>query len=197
MRYLQILLFFSCTTQIDEPQNQLLTLNTQSEIWTDTIYFNAVSGLQYHGEWLDSDYGKIADKNTQNSVLKYVFTGIGIDIYTYVDGHHGGCDISFDGDHTYIDLSFKPREVRKIFSIAGLRNIKHTLIITPDPGKTFVFQKFIKFVDSIPDTGGGAGPVDCVPDTIYVRDTIYLPQDTIILQPKIFIKADDYILELK
>ena len=189
IKYLLFILIISCTSKVDYPTNNQFALNTRSEIQVDTIWWNAVSGLQYQGEWRDKDefdYGRIADKTTENSVLIYEFTGVGIDVYTYGAPRHFGYTISIDGERSYVDLSFDERKVRKTWSVSGLRNVKHRIVITPDPRGTFVFVKLVKFVDTKPDwidTG-------CIPDTVYIVKY---------LQPiqKIFIVADSLILELK
>lgn len=191
-----------------------LPLNLFAQIWTDTIYFNEhLGGIRYYGPWKESIYGKISDRDTEDTEIFYRAWMGGFDLYTFVDAHHGGYWINVDGNRTYVNMTEENRAVKRTFSVRNLNYGNHNITITPSIDSTFVFQKIIKFVDSSPleppcidtiyfDSVRWTTKINWIDSIIFnYKDTTVVYYDTVrsrtdTLQPKIYIKADDIIYEL-
>lgn len=146
----------------------LLPIQLFAQVWTDTVYhYDNLGGIRYYGEWLDRDYGKIADKRTKDSEMFYRAWLGGFDLYTYVDGHHSGYWINVDGEQTYVNLTEDQREVKVTFSVRNLSYDNHNIRIIPDTEGTFIFVKLVKFVDSSPIN------LPCI-DTIFFDSTRWI-----------------------
>ena len=202
------ILLVSCQSKVGERGFLNSATGGQSDIWMDTVYYDSKysGGMRYYGTWINADYGKISDKDTEGSEMFYRAWMGGFDLYTYVDGHHGGYWINVDGNRTYVNLTEENRAVKITFSVDNLTYGNHNITITPIVDSTFVFVRLVKFVAYSPfdpglsDTIPPILPPDTViADTVIVYDTIYLPSDidTVFLQPKIFINADSIIYELE
>lgn len=145
-----------------------------AQIWTDTIKWNDFN-LQVDGPWFDLGYGLISTNDNKGEKIQYVFWGYGIDIYTYKDSHHGGYIIKIDNVLIdTIDCFANERSIFKSYSNHELPHRNHKIEIIPYPdNKTFVFRKFVKFVDSNPYPPDSIPPLEpCLSDTVYITDTV-------------------------
>ena len=176
------ILLVSCQSKVEERGFLFSDVGNQTDIWTDTVNYNDdyTGGMRYRGTWIDADYGKISDKNTEGSELFYRAWMGGFDLYTFVDGHHGGYWINIDGNRTYVNLTENERAIKETFSVDDLAYGNHNITITPIADSTFIFVKLVKFVayspfdprlsDTIPPVEPPITPPDTViTDTIMVR----------------------------
>ncbi len=208
MKYIYILLLFSCTTQLDNTLFSISEKEKSSYIVLSRPEFpDDYHQIQYVGDWVHMTIEKNGKTGsyagTNQDTARFKFWGYGVQIRTELWERHKSYQVIIDGKFiesinvenpintthnlTYSNMDLKPMRPD---------DHNHVLELVPDGGY-FVLNTLTIHYYVDPTTNE-----DCIPDTVYlpsdpiiIHDTVYrFKPDTLDL--KIFIKEDSIWFEL-
>ena len=179
MKYVFILLLFSCTIQ---PDNALFSISEKEKssyvVLNRPEFPDDYHQIEYIGNWThmnneqpDGTIQTGSYANTENDTARYEFWGYGIQVRTELMEHHDSVEVRIDHKHIETINVKSPGNTTNnlIYSNMELITGNHVLELIPDGGYFVLNTLTIHYyVDPKPDE-------DCISDTVYLPniDTAY------------------------